>query len=118
MLDRIATDLWNNVEAVFLSLSADYVAGAIALLIVIIAGLVMRGYGQIVNTTFGALVIFGLALVIYGVVGSGADVSAETAIGNSWDAFMAVTMGTFLVYFIAFFLVISVIYIIRSAIQR
>ncbi|MFW6027675.1 MAG: hypothetical protein ACOC91_02590 [bacterium] len=118
MLDRIATDLWSNVEAVFLSLSSDYVAGGIALVILIIAGLFMRGYGQIINTTFGALVVYGIALVLWSAFGSGADVSAETAIGNSWDAFMAVTMGAFLVYFIAFFLVITIIYIIRSAFSR
>ncbi len=116
MLDRIATDIWSNVETVFLS--GGYETAAIALIIAVIAAFVMSGYGQIINTTVGALVVFGLAQVVYGVVTSGPDVSAESSIGNSWDAFMAVTMGAFLVYFIAFFVVISVFYIIRSAIQR
>jgi len=116
MLEQIGTDIWSNVEAVFLS--GDYVTGGMALVIAVFAAVVMNSFGQIINTTFGALVVFGLAQVVYGVATAEADVSTEASIRASWDAFMAVSMGVLLVYFIAFFVVISIVYMIKSAFQR
>lgn len=117
MLERIGTDIWSNVETVFIS--GDPISSGIALVIALVAGLlIMKSFGQIINMVVGSLVVFGLAQVVYGIVTGGADVSTETAISNSWDSFMAVTMGVLLVYFIAFFVVISVAYAIRSALRR
>jgi hypothetical protein len=116
MLEKIATDVWSNVEAVFLS--GDYVSIGIAVVVALIATFAMSSFSQIINTTFGALVGFGLAQVVRNVVEAGSDTSTESAIANSWDAFMAVSMGVLLVYFIAFFVVITIFFIIKSAIQR
>lgn len=116
MLEQIGTDIWSYFEAVFLS--GDWVSVGMAAAIAIIAGLLMSSFGHIINTTFGALVVYGIAEVVYGVVTAGADTSTESALTSSWEGFAAISMGVFLVYFVAFFVVITIFHIIRSAVGR
>ncbi|MFP3943871.1 MAG: hypothetical protein ACLFWF_08260 [Alphaproteobacteria bacterium] len=116
MLEQIAMDIWNNIDQVFLQ--GDYWSIGIAVVVALIAGFIMTSFGHIINTTFGALVVYGLAQVVRNVIEAGSDTSITTTIGNSWDNFMSVTMGAFVAYFIAFFVVITVFYIIFSAIKR
>ena len=85
--------------------------------IMLIAGLVMTRFAQIVNVTIGALIVFvlvGFVLRFAGVLPGQAPID-QLASGYVND-FLGLTVAAFLVYFIAFAVVTAVIYGVKSAV--
>lgn len=100
---------------VFQSLSTDEIALGILLIVVLGSGLALRGFGHIVSMTLGALIVFAVALFARDVVQGGDPMALAE---GRWNHFLGLEMGTFLVYFIAFAIVITVIFLVKSMFQR
>jgi hypothetical protein len=109
MLDQLV----NIVEAVFLS---DPVSGGIAAVVALLAGLVLHRYSGIVYVTVGGLVGYAVAQFGRRVLLENQDAGALL---SRWqDHAMSMTFAEFLVYFVAFFVVISVVFVLRVLLKR
>lgn len=116
MLDQIANDTMDIINSVFLS--GDVITAVIAVVVAVIFAFLMSSYSSVVGTTIGALIVFVIAQYARTVVQGGEGVTWESTLESYWRSFMDLSMGTFLVYFIAFLVVISIFYAIRQAISR
>jgi hypothetical protein len=106
----ILQDMWDIVMSVF---TTDSVSLIIMLLVVVAAGMMLGELGRIIQVTVGALAIYGLLRLAYGLSqGAEAGSLAETAWGN----LKLMTVGELVVYFIAFAIVITVVHLIRNAV--
>lgn len=107
-------DFWHSVVAVYSS--ADMITLGIIIVIVLAAGVIMQGFEAIVTTTVVALILFGLAGYVRGVVlnGQNAAQMAET----QWHGFLGMTMQTLLAYAVTFAIGIAIIHLIRSILTR
>jgi len=112
-METILSELWGMVQAVFTS--GSMITNIIAVVIALLAGIFMTRYGAIIYTTIASLVVFAIALFVLGIVQGGKSVDQQAQ--ATWDGFMALSFGAFLVYFIAFFLVISVVYLVKSLVS-
>jgi hypothetical protein len=79
------------------------------------AGLFMRKYEQIVYITLGALVVNQLVTVVRTLI-DGADVT--TTVSGKWQSFLSLPMQGFLAAFIAFAVVESVAYGLKSLAKK
>lgn len=109
--------LGSLVTGVFGSVANDPVLLGIMVVVVVLAGLIMRGYGlgRLITATLGALIVY-----------AGASIAREIIAGGNWqavanarfNAFLDMDMGDFLVYFLAFAIVITGVYLLKSLFQR
>lgn len=121
MLQSIVNDVIGIFNATFLA--GDWIALAIAFGSVLIAGLMMQRGGQIGSMTLLALILFAIGGYLRGAFRAA---SAEGAAGNrftsqleaSWAQFMSLQAGTLLAYFIAFMVLIMVLFGLKSALSR
>lgn len=125
MLETIFNDVGNIFEGVFLS--GDWIALAIAFGSVLVASLIMRRGTQIGSMTLLALVLFVIGGYLRGLFRgpaaepSAAGVSGSRAVNQleySWMQFMDLQAGTLLAYFIAFMVLIMVLFGVRSIFVR
>ena len=123
MLETILNDVLQTIRATFLG--GDLVAIAIAFGSVIVAALMMRRSTQIGSMTLLALTLFALGGylrgVIAGPVGEEAAVTGGRLAGqlqSSWGLFMNMTAASLLSYFLAFMLLIIVIFGAKSIFSR
>jgi hypothetical protein len=93
----------------------DQTTWIIMVVIVLLAALLMRAFGQIITITLGALVVFALATAGRQIA-AGADPLGLAQ--ERWNSFLALSVGQFLVYFLAFAIVIAGIFMIKSVFQR
>jgi hypothetical protein len=125
MLEAILNDVVGVFRATFLG--GDLIGLAIAAGAVLIAALVMQRGSQIGSMTLLALAIFALGGFIRGVMRGpiaedGGSVAAQTGsraagqLDASWSQFAGMPAGVLLAYFIAFMILILVIYGIKSAV--
>ncbi len=119
MLTEFINTLMAILSDVFLP--NDVFRAVVAVVVALVAGMVMKEYklGKVVNTVLAALAIFGFILAIRNFVSFfGGNV---TAIGpwldSTLNAFLNLQLGVILVYFIAFFFVVSVAYAIRKGLK-
>ena len=108
-------DLFHSIMAIVTS--GDYTSLAIMAAIAIAVGYMMENFGSIVTSTFVALVAFGLASYVVAVAkagGKGAGALAQT----DWSNLQGLTVHGLLAYAIAFAVVIGVVHVIRSVVQR
>ena len=105
-------DCWHQIEAVVAGW--DVVTMAIAAILILAAGLAIRSFGALLNATLVALIGFGIAQFIRGVVQGGTDPGALARTG--WQNFLALTMPVLLTYVVCFALLIAIIHAIRSLI--
>lgn len=110
MLDQLT----NLVTGVFST--TDEITLGIMVVIVILTGLLMGSIAQIINFTLGALVLFAAALVARAIIMDKAEPMALAE--QRWNAFLGLSMGEFLVYFVAFALVILGVFLVKSLFRR
>ncbi|MCK5746401.1 MAG: hypothetical protein KAH44_09300 [Oricola sp.] len=122
MLETIFNDVGNIFEGVFLN--GDWIALAIAFGSVLVASLIMRRGTQIGSMTLLALVLFVIGGYLRGVFRGMApadSAGANRAVNQleySWMQFMDLQAGTLLAYFIAFMVLILVLFGVRSIFVR
>jgi MFS superfamily sulfate permease-like transporter len=108
-------DLFHAVMAIVTS--GDYTSLAIMAAIAIAVGYMMENFGSIITSTFVALVAFGLASYVVAVAkagGKGAGALAQT----DWTNLQGLTVHGLLGYAIAFAIVIGLVHVVRSVVQR
>ena len=90
---------------------ADATSQVIMLVIALAAGLALSKFTNIVNVTFWALVVYGLARL--GLMASQGTQAAELP-AIAWNALSAMTVNNLVVYFLAFGIVILIVYTVRG----
>lgn len=123
MLNAIFTEVVSIFRGIFLG--GDLIALAIAVGAILVAALSMSRGAQIGSMTLMALVLFALGGFVRGFFGAGAPASAEATGGRaanqieaSWSQFAGMQAGTLLAYFIAFMLLILLIFGLKSVLSR
>ncbi len=122
MLASIVNDVVGVFSATFMS--GDWTAIAVAVLSVLIAVVVMRRGTQIGSMTLLALVVFAFGCYLRGYFMQPA--SSNVVDGNrvvaqlqsSWMEFSGLQAGTLLAYFIAFMVLILVLFSLKSIFAR
>ena len=123
MIKTIVDDVSGIIHATFLS--GDWIALLIAFGSVAIAALIMRRSGQIASVTLLALVLFAIGGFVRGLF-RGAGPAEGATYGDraalqlryTWDHFMGMQAGTLLAYFIAFMVLILVLFGVKSVLNR
>ncbi len=122
MLETILNDVLHILRSTFLS--GDWIALLIAFGSVAVAALMMRRGTQIGSMTLLALGLFALGGYLRGVFAAGAEGASVTGgrlagqLQASWGVFMNMTAATLLAYFLAFMVLIFVIFGARSVFSR
>ena len=118
MIETIVNDVSGILRATFLT--NDWIALVIAFGSVLVGALLMQRSTQIGSMTILALVVFVLGGFLRGVFsGSGAAASnAHSQLEASWLRFMDMQAGTLLAYFLAFMLLILVLYGVKAILSR
>jgi hypothetical protein len=107
----ILQEMWSIVMSVFGS--ASTISLVIMLVVVVGAGMMLRGFGHLLSMTTGALIIFGLLSLGYTIT-QGADPMALP--GTAWADLKQMTVGNLVVMFLAFAIVISMVHLIGGAV--
>jgi hypothetical protein len=94
----------------------DQIGWAAMLAIVVIAGLMLGAFGSLIRFTLIALVVFGGVMLARRIFMDGAEPVA--LVQQSGNDFAGMPIGTFLVYFVAFAVVIGAVYLVKSMIRR
>jgi hypothetical protein len=113
MLTSIVQEMWDIVMRVFGS--TDTVSLVIMLLVVVGFGMMLRSFGDIITLTVSALIVYGLARLAY-TVSQGADPGSLA--GTAWNNLKAMAVGDLVVYFLAFAIVMGIVWAIRSMVAR
>lgn len=108
-------ELWNMAVQIFST--DDWVRLVIIAVIVIAGGFFMQGFGQLLNTTVLALIIYVVAMMVRAMMAAGAP-DFGTLLQQYWDQFMAMDVKTLLVYVLTFGVLIAIVHGIRSAVMR
>jgi hypothetical protein len=108
----ILQEMWDMVMQVFGG--ADTISLIIMLVVVVGAGMALGGLGRIVQVTVGALVIYGLLRLAYTIT-QGAEATALPT--TAWNDLKIMSVGTLVVYFLAFAIVITIVHLIRNAVS-
>lgn len=124
MIETILNDVIGVLRGTFLH--GDWISLLIAFGSVLIAAFVMRRNTQIGSMTLLALVLFAIGGYLRGVFagptpeGSGAVTGGRLAgqLEASWGVFMNLTAATLLAYFIAFMLLIFVLFGAKTLLSR
>lgn len=104
-------------------LSGDWTGLAIAFGSVLVASLLMRRGAQIGSMTLLALVLFAIGGYLRGYFrwtpeGVSEGGRAVAQLERSWNGFMSLSAGSLLAYFVAFMVLIFVLFGVRSVIKR
>lgn len=121
MLEMILNDVLAILRGTFLN--GDWVSLVIAFGSVLIAAILMRRNTQIGSMTLLALVLFAIGGYLRGVFAGPAEagVTGGRLVGQleaSWGVFMNLTAATLLAYFIAFMLLIYLLYGAKALLNR
>lgn len=122
MLEMILNDVLGILRGTFLN--GDWISLLIASGSVVIAAIIMRRNTQIGSMTLLALVLFAIGGYLRGVFAGPAPEGGVTGgrlVGQleySWSVFMNLTAATLLAYFIAFMLLIFVLYGAKTLLRR
>lgn len=115
MFSDILNTLQSYIDRVFFG---DVTTSVIAAVIAIIAGMLLKKYefSQVIARTLTALAVFALVLAIFDLFRGSFDFAGW--VGTSLNQFLALELGLILVYFVAFFIVISLAQLIRSMFDK
>lgn len=122
MLETMLNDVLSVLRSTFLN--GDWISLLIAFGSVIVAALVMRRGTQIGSMTLLALVLFAIGGYLRGLFAgptTGNDVTGGALVNQleiSWASFMGLTAATLLAYFIAFMVLIFVIFGAKTVFGR
>lgn len=109
MLTQILNDMYDIVMRVFGS--ADTVSLIIMLLVVVLFGLMLRSFGDVITLTVSALIVYGLARLAWSVY-QGADPGSLP--GTAWGNLKVMSVGDLVVYFLAFAIVMGIVSVLRG----
>lgn len=109
MLTQILNDMYDIVMRVFGG--ADTVSLIIMLLVVVLFGLMLRSFGDVITLTVSALIVYGLARLAWSVY-QGADPGSLP--GTAWGNLKVMTVGDLVVYFLAFAIVMGIVSVLRG----
>ena len=107
-------DIWHAIKGIIVT--ADPVTIGIALVVILIAGLVLNGFNNILNGTVASLVGFAAIKYFDAILRSGQDPAAY--LKADWEAFTKLPVLVVLSYVLVFGVLISVVHFIRSAVSR
>ena len=104
-------------------LAGDWTGLVIAFGSVLVASLLMRRGGQIGSMTLLALALFAIGGYLRGYFrwspeGVSEGGRAVAQLERSWGAFMSLSAGSLLAYFVAFMVLIFILFGVRSVIKR
>lgn len=122
MLETIINQAVDIFRGTFLT--GDYIALVIAFGSVLVASLLMRRGTQIGSMTLLALVLFALGGFLRGFFrgapapGASEGDRAVAQLEQSWNAFMTMSAGSLLAYFVAFMVLILILFGARSVLGR
>ena len=123
MLQSILSDVTGVLSATFLT--GDWIALAIASVSVLAAALLMQRGGQIASMTLLALFLFALGGYVRGFLGASATAEPNGAVTrlsgqfeSSLSQFMNMQAGSLLAYFLAFMVLILVLFGLKSLLAR
>lgn len=124
MFDTIIGDVQAILQATFLR--GDWISLALAFGSVLAAALMMRRGGQIGSMTLLALLIFAIGSFLRGILTTPAGEAGVSATGRrvanqleaSWGQLMNLQAGTLLAYFLAFMVLIFLIFGLKSVLNR
>ena len=109
----ILQEMWDIVMRVFGG--ADSISLIIMLVVVIAAGMMLGETRRIIQVTVGALAIFGLARLAYTIT---QGVEPMTLPATAWNDLKVMMVGDLVIYFLAFAIVISIVHVLRNAVNR
>ena len=109
MLTQILNDMYDIVMRVFGG--ADSVSLIIMLLVVVLFGLMLRSFGDVITLTVSAMIVYGLARLAYSIY-QGAD--PGTLPGTAWGNLKVMTVSDLVVYFLAFAIVMGIVSLLRG----
>jgi hypothetical protein len=122
----IISDVMDVIRAIFLS--GDWTTLLIALAAIILAVAMMRRGTQIGSMTLLALVLFAIGSYIHAyfagpgpIIADGVAAQGNRAVNQleaSWFAFSNLQAGTLLAYFIAFMVMILLLFFVKSVLSR
>ena len=117
MLETMVHDVSSIMKSTFMN--GDYISLVIAFGSVIVASLLMRRGAQIGSMTLLALVIFAIGGYLRGYFRgpSGTSTQGDRVVSQlqaSWAGFMDMQAGTLLAYFLAFMVLILILYGARA----
>jgi len=108
-------DLWNMVAGIVTH--GDPITWAIMAIVAIGAGFVMQDLSGLVTATFGALIVYAIALYVKTIATtSGADPAAVA--DKNWHEFLAWPVQGLIAYAILFAIAIAIVGVVRSIVMR
>jgi hypothetical protein len=107
-------DIWHAV--VSLVHAADPIAIGIALVVVLVAGLLLKKFSDLLNATTLALIGYALVKYIVAIFQPGAN--ALTLAKSCWLNFTHLAILTLLAYLFVFGVLIAVVHLIRSVVAK
>lgn len=122
MLSDILADVRGTIQATFLT--GDMIGLLIAFGAVLVASLLMRRGGQVGSMTLLALVLFAIGGVLRNFFkaapaeGQTQSDRAVLQIQGAWDRFMELQASQLLAYFVAFMILILILFGLRSVFNR
>lgn len=93
---------------------ADTISLLIMLVVIVGSGMVLGEVRRIVQVTVGALVLYGLLKLGYAITQGANPMALPT---TAWNDLKVMSVGDLTVYFLAFAIVITVVHMIRNAVN-
>jgi hypothetical protein len=103
-------DFWHQIQAIVASW--DIVTMTLAALVILAAGLAIRGLAALPGVTLAALIGFAAALFVKALLEGAADAGALAQ--TQWHDFLAMPMMVLLSYAVCFAVLIAILYAIRK----
>jgi hypothetical protein len=110
----IVWDIWNTIHGIVTS--SDWITLAMAVVVLLGAGLIMQGMESLVTTTLMALLAFALLGYVRAVT-VGGQKAADYATAD-WHNFLDLHMLTLLSYALTFAVGIAVVHAVRQLVLR
>jgi hypothetical protein len=110
------SDIWHTIQGILTG--PDHITLGIIVLVAIGAAFMTEGLAMIVNSTFVALIAFGVAQIIRQAVTGGSKGDITGLIQADWHALMGWQVELILAYAIIFAVLIAIFSTIRNLIFR
>ena len=108
------TQIWNEIHTIFTA--ADWITLVIGGVIIVAAGFVVTSLNSVISATFLSLIAFALLNFVRAITLGKHDVTAY--VNTDWRYFVDMHMLTLVAYIAIFGVLIAVVYLIRSLVQR
>jgi hypothetical protein len=109
------TDLWHTINGILTS--SDVITLVILAVIAIAFAFFSEGLASLVTVTFGAMVVFAIAIFARAAI-TGGSKDIGTLAQTDWHNLMGVQTQTLLAYAVIFAVVIAIVSTVRSLLMR